>query len=124
MPIRELIAQLERCVADQRAGALAEAPLVAALAAARALAARRQDLLYLQARSTSVDSPVVGMAMVRDGAVVTDLPGPEDWPYKTVLAAIRDGWRVIAFPNQALMLDESRTYGLGCEFVLERWTAG
>ena len=39
----------------------------------------------------------------------------------TVIDAIRDGWRVISFPNMALSLDENRTYGLGFEFILERW---
>ena len=45
---------------------------------------------------------------------------PEEWPYRTVVEAIRDGWRVIQFPNLALLLDEKRSYGLGCEFILER----
>ena len=45
---------------------------------------------------------------------------PRDWPYKTVLDAVRDGWRIIKFPELALMLDEKRSYGLGCDFVLER----
>ena len=31
-----------------------------------------------------------------------------------------DGWRVVKFPELALMMDESRTYGLGFEFILER----
>jgi hypothetical protein len=31
-------------------------------------------------------------------------------------------WRVIQFPNLTLMMDERRTYGLGCEFILERWS--
>jgi hypothetical protein len=46
--------------------------------------------------------------------------GNDDRPYGAVLEAIRDGWRVIKFPEQALMLDESRTCALGAEFVLER----
>ena len=44
----------------------------------------------------------------------------KDWPYQSVLEAIRDGWRVVQFPNLALLMDESRTYGLGCEFILEK----
>ena len=43
------------------------------------------------------------------------------WRYETVIDAINDGWRVISFPNMALSLDENRTYGLGFEFVLEKW---
>ena len=45
---------------------------------------------------------------------------PAEWPYQTVMDALRDGWRIISFPNLALMMDESRTVGLGCEFILER----
>ena len=61
------------------------------------------------------------MALVRDGEILEGPPNVEDWPYRSPLEAIRDGWRVIQFPNMALMLDESRTYGLGCEFILEKW---
>ena len=78
----------------------------------------RQDLLYLQAAATGLDSPVHGVLLVENGEIVE--PEESRWPYRTVLDAIRDGWRVIQFPNLALMMDESRTYGLGCEFILER----
>ena len=47
---------------------------------------------------------------------------PEEWPYKTVLEAVNDGWRIIKFPEMALLVDESRSYGLACEFILERLT--
>ena len=40
--------------------------------------------------------------------------------FQAMLDAIRDGWRVIKFTEMALMLDESRTYGLGFDFILER----
>lgn len=59
--------------------------------------------------------------MVRDGDILEGPPNPNDWPYQSPLDAIRDGWRVIRFPDMALMMDESRTYGLGFEFILERW---
>lgn len=80
----------------------------------------RQHLLYLQAASTGVESEVLGMALVRNGRVHEGPEDPEDWPYKTVLAAIDDGWRVIKFPELALLLQEDKTYGLGCEFILEK----
>ena len=60
------------------------------------------------------------MAMVEDGQVRTLPDDPEQWPYQSVLEAINDGWRIISFPNQALMMDSSQTYGMGCEFILER----
>ena len=58
---------------------------------------------------------------VEDGEIREGPANVEEWPYRSPLEAIRDGWRVIQFPNMALMLDESHTYGLGCEFILERW---
>ena len=79
-----------------------------------------QDLLYLQTKGTSLDSAVLGMTLVQDGQISDGPEDPDDWPYQSVLEAIRDGWRVIQFPNLALLMDESRTYGLGCEFILEK----
>ena len=38
-----------------------------------------------------------------------------------MLEAVSDGWRIIKFPEMALLLDESRSFGLACEFILERW---
>lgn len=83
---------------------------------------RRQDLLYLQASSTSLESSIIGMTLIRDGAIVPVIPGAEDWPYANVLAALRDGWRVIKFPELALLMVEDRTISLGCEFILEKWS--
>ena len=79
-----------------------------------------QDLLYLQAAHSSPAAPVLGMLLVENGDISEGPPNPADWPYRTVLDAIRDGWRVIQFPNLALLGDGSRTVGLGCEFILER----
>ena len=79
-----------------------------------------QDLLYLQAASTSPTSQVIGLAMFVRGEEV-ELPAcPDDWPYRTPLDAIKEGWRVVKFPELSLLLDEGRNYGLGCEFILER----
>lgn len=113
--------QMERCLERLRAGQLTEDDLRAAIHALERNGTGRQDLLYLQCSGTSVASPVVGMALVRDGKIVDDERPENQWPYANVLEAIRDGWRVVQFPNLALMLDERRTYGLGCEFILEKW---
>jgi hypothetical protein len=78
-------------------------------------------LLYLQASGTSLGSGVVGMSIVQDGKISDGPENPNEWPYRTALDALRDGWRVIKFPELALLMDESRTYGLGCEFILEKW---
>ena len=45
----------------------------------------------------------------------------DEWPYQTVLEAMEDGWRVISFPNLALMaLNHDDSHGLEFEFILER----
>ena len=112
--------QLEQCIQAYQAGTLSEQMLQAALETAQGSDNKCQDLLYLQAVSTSLTSPVHGMQLMEDGEIADEIPNAEDWPYQTVLEAVRDGWRVVQFPNLALLLDESRTYGLGCEFILER----
>jgi hypothetical protein len=81
----------------------------------------RQDLLFIQAANTHLGSHALGMSMVLDGVFQEPPMDPEQWPYPSVLAALQDGWRIIAFPNQALLLNGPAARGLGCEFVLERW---
>ncbi len=112
--------QLEHCIESHKAGTLSEQMLNTALETAKSSVERRQDLLYLQAGSTSLTSQVHGMLLMQDGEVADEVPDADDWPYQTVLEAIRDGWRVVQFPNQALLLDETRTFGLGSEFILEK----
>tara|TARA_Y100000590_G_scaffold459715_1_gene617475 strand:+ start:3926 stop:4117 length:192 start_codon:yes stop_codon:yes gene_type:complete len=62
------------------------------------------------------------MSLVENGKVYDGSDNSEDWPYKTVLDAINEGWRIIKFPEMALLMDQDRTYGLGREFILERWS--
>ena len=112
---------IQDCLEQFRDGALTEEKLRNFLEELARGGRQRQDLLYLQTQGSSLAAPVHGMALVRDGEILEGPPEVEDWPYRSPLEAIRDGWRVIQFPNMALMLDESRTYGLGCEFILERW---
>ena len=79
-----------------------------------------QDVLYIQTVFSSVTSLVNGMAMISNG-VVQEMPeDPADWPYSSVLEAMNDGWRIVSFPNMALMMDDSITHGGGNEFILER----
>ena len=79
-----------------------------------------QDILYLHAAANSPISEVLAMRIVESGEISDGPENPADWPYQSVLEAIRDGWRVVKFPELALMMDESRTYSLGFEFILER----
>lgn len=113
--------QLEACVESLTRGELTAEQLREAIHLIEVPRGPRQDLLYLQAGGTAINSGVIGMLMVRNGEIWEGPANPDDWPYKTVLEAILDGWRVVQFPNLALMLDESRTYGLGAEFILEQW---
>lgn len=83
-----------------------------------------QDILYMQSSSTSLTSQVLGMALFLGGKEVEVAADADRWAYQTVADAISDGWRVIKFPELALLVDEGRNYGMGCEFVLERVGAG
>ena len=79
-----------------------------------------QDILYLHASLNSPTSDILAMRIVENGEVSDGPQDPDDWPYQTVIDAVRDGWHIIKFPELALMMDESRTYSLGFEFILER----
>ena len=109
---------VERCVAELQAGTLTEATLWNIIDVVNQ--SQTQDILYLQALTNSPTSEVVGMRIIENGEISDGPADPKDWPYHTIIDAIRDGWRVIKFPEMALMLDESRTYGLGFDFILER----
>ena len=82
-------------------------------------AMKRQQLLYLHTSTTGLDSEVLGMALVENGQIHEGPDDPADWPYNSVLEAMNDGWRVVKFPEMALLLQEDKTFGLGCEFILE-----
>lgn len=117
--IESIRSQVEGCIEDFKRGEMTEESLGRVLEALDTLDRKQQDLLYLQAKNTSLNAEILGMSLMQDGEISE--PEPDNWPYETVLDAIRDGWRIIKFPEMALLLDESRTYGLGCEFILEKW---
>ena len=118
-PVRS---QLHECLDLLKRGQLTEQKLQSVLDSLPATAkAKRQDILYIQARGNSLDSQVLGMLLVKGGKIDPGSPDPNQWPYQNVLAAMDDGWRVISFPNMAIMMDDSTTFGLGCEFILEKW---
>ncbi len=113
------IRQLEACIEKLQQGVLTEGCLQQVIETLRAGHSGQQELLYLQCSQTSVASQVIGMSLVQDRQIVEQHP-EDPWPYETVLDAMRDGWRVVQFPNLALMPDEDRPTGLGCEFILEK----
>ena len=122
--MKEQIArQVDRCIQELRRNELSEESLRRIGELAAQLGEGRQDLLYLQAAQTLVTSQVIGMSMFVDGEFADGPDDADDWPYQTVAEALADGWRIIKFPEMAILLDEKRTYGLGCEFILEKWSS-
>ena len=111
--------QVEKCVEDLNSGNLRESSLLKIIELIDH--SKTQDILYLQAKNTSLTSEILGMRIIEAGVISDGPADPKDWPYQTVLEAINDGWRVIKFPEMSLMLDGSRTYGLGFDFILERY---
>ena len=120
---------IEQCLEEFRQDELTEGRLRQTLESLVDGHAKRQDLLYLQALNDypgsgqfgGTSNQVIGMMLLENGEHADVPDDPEDWPYQTVAEAVRDGWRIIKFPEMALLLNEDRTYGLGCEFILERW---
>ena len=80
----------------------------------------QQKLLYLHTSTTGVNSEVLAMALVENGRIFEGPEDPAEWRYNSVIAALNDGWRIIKFPEMALLLQEDKTFGLGCEFILEK----
>lgn len=116
---RSIQQQVEACIEAFRQGSLTEANLMRIGELADG-SSKRQSLLYLQSKRTSITSAVIGMSLFKDGQF-HDPPGTEDWPYGSVAEAMAEGWRIVKFPEMALLVDETRTYGFGCEFILEKW---
>ena len=113
-------AAIESCIGQFRAGTLTESDLRDTLQSLADGDGRRQELLYLQAGTASVNSGVIGMFIARNGEIDEGPPNPDDMPYDTVLDAVQDGWRIIKFPELAVMLDETKLHGPGLEFILEK----
>ena len=81
----------------------------------------RQSLLYLQAPTTNPHSAVVGISIYEDGTDSDGLDDSGEFRYRSIKEALDDGWRIIKFPETSLAMREQDNYGLGYEFVLERW---
>ena len=84
---------------------------------------RKQQLLVLYAASSSPDSPIGAWSLFdgtgREAHMAGDAAEP---PYPSVVAAMRDGWRVIQLPQLAPAASgaEHDTAFLKYEFVLEK----
>ena len=112
--------RVDECLTDFRAGTLTEETLRETLESLGRRGESHQALLYLQAGTTSVASGILGMFVVANGETWEGPEDPDDWPYQTVLDALQDGWNIIKFPEVALLMDETKMYGPGVEFVLEK----
>ena len=119
--IEQIQMEIDACIEALRQGRLTEAQLRRVSGALDEIESDRQDLLYIQTGSSSLNSPAHGMMLVLDGALA-EPSSPDEWPYKSPLEAIRDGWRVIQFPITAEPSESRQTFGLGCEFILEKTT--
>jgi hypothetical protein len=83
----------------------------------------RQRLLVLYAATSSPESDVGAWSMFDATDRQAHMAGDSDKPpYASVLAAMRDGWRVIQFPQLAAAAPgaEHDTAFLKYEFVLEK----
>ena len=81
----------------------------------------RQSILYLQAPTTHPHSAVIGISIFEEGKDTDGLDENGNFLYASIKNALDDGWRIIKFPDMSLAMHEQDTYGLGYEFVLERW---
>ncbi len=116
--------KLEECLTKFREDKLTEQDLLQAIENVESTNRKEkpaQRLLYLQAENTKLTSIVEGMSFVDENGVHDGPDNPEDWPYQTVHEAMLDGWRVLKFPEMAMMMvGEQTTFGVGCEFILEK----
>lgn len=112
--------KLEQCRNQLAQGNLIPDDLQEIIDALAAVNRKVQDILYIQAESTALESSVLGMSLCTDGRRIPLPSNRIDWPYQSVIEAVSDGWHIISFPSMALAMDDSVTYGLGCEFILEK----
>ena len=119
----ELKQHLKRCLDRFRTGELTEEDLQEALGKAdiRAGGEPRQSLLYIQAPNSHPHASVIGMSIYEEDRHPEDVYADGKFLYTSIYEALQDGWRIIKFPEMVLAMDEQNNYGLGFEFILERW---
>jgi len=111
--------RVQRCLERYRAGELTETDLSDLLDAVTR--PPRQSLLYLQAPSSHPYSQVLGISIFEEGKDSEGVDAQGDFLYRSIKEALEDGWRIVKFPEIAPTMDDQNNYGLGCEFILERW---
>ena len=114
--------QLEDIMDRFRNGNLTEEDIQAALdLSGEKDATPTQSLLYIQAGSTNPHSAVMGISIFEEGKDSAGIDEEGNLLYKSIKEALDDGWRIIKFPEMVLAMDEQNNYGLGYEYILERW---
>ena len=116
MDANSLESNLEQCIEELRAGTLTESRL-RGISDSRLL---KQDLLYVQSRSTALDYEIHGFKIVEDGVISDGSRNPDEWPYQTVHEAIVDGWQVVQFPHLQAPFDDTDLDVVGYEFILQK----
>ena len=91
--LRRVKAEIEQCIDDLGKGLLTVERLKSVSRTIDAAGRLSQDLLFLHAATASPASQIVGMRIIEDGDISDGPEDPDDWPYQTVLEAVRDGWR-------------------------------
>ncbi|MCX5662825.1 MAG: hypothetical protein NTW19_24345 [Planctomycetota bacterium] len=93
-----------------------------ASAASASCGSGKQWILYIHAAHPSIHAETLSATLhepAPDKVPQLD-PLAKPIPYKSVHEAIRDGWRVIHFPNQRDAFDDREIDVVGYEFILEK----
>jgi len=109
---------LEVCVRLLRGGELTEELLRQSFASAAGQQRPMQSLMYVSSFDTNIFSGLESISIIERGVRVEIPAERSQWPFHSVADAMRDGWRIIKFPD--FSPDETRNCGLGCEFILEK----
>ena len=122
MAMEQVKQQLQKCIDKFRSGELGEEDLRQALESVEVrTGTATPQLLYLQAATTAVTSPLLGMSRFDADGQHDSVDESGEWVYQNVYEAMQDGWRIVKFPEMTLMMaGEEEAYGLGCEFILEK----
>lgn len=85
----------------------------------------RQRLLYLQARTPSVFSEILGLTLIEPvKGFQVEISGEEfDWPYTTVHDALVEGWQIVQFPHLQSPFSDTELDVVGYEFILQKLEA-
>ena len=115
----EIKTQLQLCLERFRQGKLSEQDLQTAVDLVNR--PKKQSILYIQAPTTMPHDIAIGMSIFEEGKDPEGTDENGEFLYPSLKAPLDDGWRIIKFPGMAAGMDDQNSYGLGFEFVLERW---